>query len=169
MPISPVEIRHVRLPRRLFGYGRGAVDRLLEEIVESFEHVWRERLDLADRIEELETQIDRNAELETLLRATLISAERTAQDLKDGARREAELIVTEAQAQARTVTRDALVVRERLRSETHRARALLAAALETVTEAGADIEASSSPAGRDAHAGEPDETTGEIAVSAEAA
>ena len=49
MSYTPVEIRHVRLGRGLLGYGRKAVDHLLAEVTESFEAVWRERADLADK------------------------------------------------------------------------------------------------------------------------
>ena len=78
MSLSPAEIRHAELGRGLFGYKRTAVDRLLDEIVDSFEQVWRERADLTDKVEELETDIVRYRELETLLRTTLVSAERAS-------------------------------------------------------------------------------------------
>jgi cell division initiation protein len=135
MTLTPVEIRHVKLPRGLGGYRRRAVDRLLDEIVESFEEVWRGRADLADRVEHLEGELVRYRELEALLRATLVSAERASHELKDQARREAELVLTEAHAEARAITRRALAERERLGAEARRTRALLAAALETLDEA----------------------------------
>ena len=43
MSLTPVEIRHVSLPRRLLGYERSDVDRLLSDIASSFEDVWRDR------------------------------------------------------------------------------------------------------------------------------
>ena len=49
----------------------------------------------------------RYRELETLLRTTLVSAERASQELKEQARREATIIVEEAHAEARKVRRDA--------------------------------------------------------------
>ena len=55
MALTPVEIRHVHLRRGFRGYRRRAVDALLEDVAASFEHVWRERADLADRVEALET------------------------------------------------------------------------------------------------------------------
>jgi len=82
MSYAPVEIRHVRLRRGLLGYRRKAVDRLLAEVTESFETVWRERADLADAIEQLEGDLVRYRELETLLRTTLVSAERAGHELK---------------------------------------------------------------------------------------
>jgi cell division initiation protein len=130
--LTPVEIRHLRFGRRFFGYRRGPVDDALEEIVDSFENVWRDRADLADRVEELEASLVRYRELEELLRQTLVSAERAAHELKSQAAREAELIVQEAHAEARAVVREATAERERLVGETNRVRALLGAALATL-------------------------------------
>lgn len=135
MTLSPVEIRHVRLGRGLFGYHRRTVDELVAEVTESFEDVWRARADLADEVERLENDLARYRELETLLRSTLVSAERASQELLDQGRREAELVVTEAHAEARAITRDALTERERLHNEARRIRTQLTHALETV-EAG---------------------------------
>ncbi len=136
MSYTPVEIRHVRLKRRIFGYGRRQVDRLLEEVTESFETVWRERADHSDQLEHLEGELTRYRELESLLRGTLVSAERAAHELRDQAKREAETIVSEAQAEARTITRTARSDRELLVGEARRLRLLLRAALEALDEAG---------------------------------
>lgn len=135
MALAPVEIRHINLGRGLFGYRRSAVDKLVEEVTESFEDVWRERADLADRVEELEGDIERYRELETLLRTTLVSAERSALELREHARREADLIIGEAHAEARSITRTAVAERERLFGECRRVRALLGSALETLETA----------------------------------
>ena len=133
MTLSPAEIRHVELRRSLFGgYKRTGVDELLDEIADSFEQVWRERADLADKVEALEADIARYRELETLLRTTLVSAERTSHELRERARKEAELLVTEAQSEARALTREARSERERLLAEANRIRAVLRAALQTL-------------------------------------
>lgn len=130
MALTPVEIRHIRFGRGLLGYRRSAVRQTLEEIVDSFENVWRDRADLADKVEQLESDLVRYRELETLLRTTLVSAERAAQELKEQARREAELVLSEAHAEARAVTREAIAERERLQRETLRFRSQLQSALE---------------------------------------
>ena len=141
MTLTPVEIRHVKLGRGFYGYRRGAADRLLEEIVESFEGVWRERADLEDKLERMESDIARYRDLETLLRKTLVSAERSAQELKDQARREADVILTEAHAEARLVRQRALAEREHLRGEAIRVRSLLRSALAMVDEEDGEDEA----------------------------
>jgi cell division initiation protein len=135
MAFSPVEIRHVRFKRGLFGYRRSAVDETMDELGDSFEVVWRERADFADRIDQLETDIAKHQDLETLLRSTLTSAEQAAHELKDQARREAQLVLEEAHAEARQITHGAIAERERLAAETHRIKALLGAALDAVSDA----------------------------------
>ncbi len=144
MPLTPAEIRHTELQRGLFGYRKGQVDQLVLDVVQSFEEVWRERADLADHVEQLESELQRHRELEALLRTTLVSAERASQELKDQARRESELALGEARAEARAITRSATAERERLLGECHRARAMMRSALVTlaeVDEAPADAEA----------------------------
>jgi cell division initiation protein len=132
MALTPVEIRHMTPGRALLGYSRRATDQLLDDVVASFEDVWRERADLADKVEQLEADLVRFRELETLLRTTLVSAERSSAELKDQARREAELILTEAHAEARELQRRALAENERLQAEARRLRTQLSAALAAV-------------------------------------
>src|SRR5919201_1088556 len=107
MTITPVELRHIPLKRGLWGYRRPAVDRLIEEIEQSFEEVWRERADYADRIEQLQAELARHRDL----------------------------VLQEAHAEARATTRAAASERERLLAEARKIRALLEAALDAAEDA----------------------------------
>ena len=138
MALAPVEIRHIKLGRGFFGYRRAPTDRLLEEVASSFEDVWRDRADLADKVEQLESDLERFRELEALLRSTLVSAERTAAELRTQAMREADLIVEEARAEARSIVRRAAADNEQLEADSARIRALLRAALATTEASGED-------------------------------
>ena len=130
MALTPVEIRHLTPPRTTFrGYRVESTDHLLEEIAASFEDVWRERADLADKVEQLEADLVRYRELETLLRTTLVSAEQASAQTRDQARREAELILTQAHAEAREIQRRAIAENERLAHESRRLRSQLQEAL----------------------------------------
>ena len=142
MALTPVEIRHMTPPRTNFrGYRVAATDRLLEEIAASFEDVWRERADLADKVEQLEADLVRFRELESLLRTTLVSAEQSSAKTRDQARKEAELILSEAHAQAREVQRHAHAENERLVRESRRLRAQLQEALTALDGPGAETDA----------------------------
>src|SRR5690242_16117569 len=135
MGLTPVEIRHLKLGKAVFGYSREETDRLLTDIADSFEDVWRDRADMADTIEKLEADLVRFRDTETLLRTTLISAEKAAAEQKEMAHREAEVILTEAHAEARQIKRKAFAELERLQAEARRVRGLLHSALMAVEPA----------------------------------
>jgi cell division initiation protein len=147
MTLTPVEIRHVKLPNAVVGgYTKVEVDELLDRIALSFEDVWRERADLADKVDQLEADLVRYRDLESLLRETLISAERAAVTLKEQARKEAELIVQEARTEARAITRTARGDHDRLLTEVRRMRSILHSALALVEEAPPEEEATAEAA-----------------------
>jgi cell division initiation protein len=124
----------VRLGRSLFGYKKDELERLLEDVADSFEEVWRERGELTDKLEDLERLLTDVKQRESLLASTLVSAERAAVEAKEAAKREAELILAEAHQEARSVTRSAQTERERLFAEARRVETLLRAALGMVEE-----------------------------------
>jgi cell division septum initiation protein DivIVA len=136
MPYTPVELRHVHLPRGLLGYRRDAVEQLLDDVADSFENVWRERGELEDKVETLELQTAELRRREELLANALVAAEQAAKEVRDHAKRESELIVAEAHQEARSITRAAQNESARLSSEARRVEALLRAALGMVGEGG---------------------------------
>src|SRR5688572_7177886 len=137
MSYTPVELRHVPVRRRLFGYDRDSVQEILNEVADSFENVWRNRAELADRVEALEEELEALRTRERALSNTLVAAEHAAEELRERARREAELIVAEAHAEARSVMHAGQGERERLLGEVRRIESLLRSALGIVGEAGA--------------------------------
>jgi cell division initiation protein len=134
MPYTPVELRHVRLARVLLGYERNAVDRLLLDVADSFEVVWRERGELEDRVELLERELELLRKRGDALSNALVAAEQAAAELREHAKREAELIVAEAHQEARSITRGVQSEHARLTAEVRRMEALLRAALGMVEE-----------------------------------
>ena len=135
MSYTPVELRHVRVGRGLLGYKRSAVEQLLLDVADSFEDVWRERGELADEVEDMGKKMEELRRREELLAHTLVAAEQAASDVREHAKREAELIVAEAHQEARSVARGAHGEHARLSAEVRRMEALLRAALGMVEEA----------------------------------
>jgi cell division initiation protein len=129
MTYTPVELRHVKVGRSLFGYNRATVEQLLEEVAQSFETTWRERGELSDKVESLEKQLDDLRGREHLLTQTLVAAEQAASDVREQARREAEAIISEAHIESRAIARAAHAQRETLLIEARRVEAMLRAAL----------------------------------------
>ena len=59
MTITPVELHHIDLKRACSATAASRSTSLLDEIAESFEEVWRQRADFADRIEQLQSRARR--------------------------------------------------------------------------------------------------------------
>jgi cell division septum initiation protein DivIVA len=135
MRYTPVELRHVKLPRAFLGYRRADVDSLVADAASSFEDVWAERGELADRVEDIQSSLDDVRQREALLASTLVAAERAAAEAVESAKRQAEVIVAEAHQEARSITRSAQAERDRLFADVRRVEALLRAALGIAEEA----------------------------------
>jgi cell division septum initiation protein DivIVA len=134
MRYTPVELRHVKPAKGFLGYKRAEVDRLVQDVADSFEEVWSERGELADKLEDVEKRLEEVKQRETLLASTLVAAEKTAAEQIEAAKREAEVIVAEAHQESRSITRAAQAERERLFAEVRRVETLLRAALGMVEE-----------------------------------
>ena len=146
MALTPVEIRHLTaaahdVPRLSHGE---PTDRLFEEIAASFEDVWRERADLADKVEQLEADLVRFRELESLLRTTLVSAEQASAQTRDaGAPRGG----ADPQRGARRGARDPAACDRRERAaRQHESRRLRAQLQEALSAFGTSAEEDDEPA-----------------------
>ncbi|HZR91739.1 MAG TPA: DivIVA domain-containing protein [Gaiellaceae bacterium] len=133
MKLEPVEIQHVRIGRRLFGYDPRAVDHLLEDVTASFEEVWLERDQLREEVDRLRVDIDRTRERERLLGDVLVNARAAADEtLAEAkaraertvaeARQAAEAELAEARREAEAIVAEARLEPERLRGEVERLR-----------------------------------------------
>jgi len=120
--ITPAEVRHLRLPRRPLGLSKRKVRRELDRVADSFETTWRERADLIERAEESDAELRRYREMDEMLRRTLMSAERSADGLREGARRDASAIIRDAEQRGREIVGEAHAERERIRRDMLRLR-----------------------------------------------
>src|SRR5438270_2517483 len=135
MRYTPVELKHLKIGRSAFGgYRRLETEKLIEDIADSFEEVWRDRGELTDKLEDVEKILAEVKQRESLLASTLVAAEKASTEIREAAKREAELIIAEAHQEARSVTRTAQTERERLFAEARRVETLLRAALGMVEE-----------------------------------
>jgi cell division initiation protein len=143
MRYTPVELRHVKIGRSTFGgYRKLETEKLIEDIADSFEEVWRDRGELTDKLEDVEKVLAEVKQRESLLASTLVAAEKASTEIREAAKREAELIIAEAHQEARSVTRGAQSERERLFTEVRRVETLLRAALGMVEESKNELPAS---------------------------
>lgn len=94
--ITVIDIQHKSFKRALQGYDRAEVDQFLDEIIESLEDEAQARAALEAEIADLRERISHFKAMEESLQSTLLLAQRTADEVKAAAHREADLIRQEA-------------------------------------------------------------------------
>ncbi|MEW8978663.1 MAG: DivIVA domain-containing protein [Symbiobacterium sp.] len=99
MALTPVDISNKEFPVRMRGYDRDAVDDFLDQVVQEFEQLIRENTSLREQIEQLQQRLEQYKDLEQSINRTLMLAEQAAEEIKESARREAELLMSQTRAQ----------------------------------------------------------------------
>jgi cell division initiation protein len=98
--ITVVDIQHRTFKRALQGYDRTDVDKFLDEIIESLEDEATARAAYEAEIADLKERISHFKAMEESLQSTLLLAQRTADEVKAAAHKEADLIKQEARLQS---------------------------------------------------------------------
>lgn len=97
--ISIVDIQHKTFKKALQGYDRTEVDQFLDEVIESLEDEAQAKAALEADIADLRERISHFKAMEESLHNTLLLAQRTADETKASAHKEADIIKAEARIQ----------------------------------------------------------------------
>lgn len=107
MRITPLDIQQKQFPMKFRGFDVEEVYAFLEVIREEMEDLLRESATLKENAQRAENQIKEYKDMETTLRETLLTAQQMVEDYKTNAKKEAELIVKEAELRADTLIKQA--------------------------------------------------------------
>ncbi len=100
--ITPLDIENKKFSKRAInGYNTEEVDDFLDELTVAYEKIYKEATDSKQTIETLTTELARFKSMEATLQNTLVMAQSTAEDVKNVAKQQAEVIINEAQASAK--------------------------------------------------------------------
>ncbi len=105
--ITPIEIENIEFKRTLFGLNKGNVDAFLEEVLLSYEEMYKENISLKDKINNLNDVVVYYKDMEDTLKNTLLAAEKTGEDIVEVAKKNAEQIENEAYVTARNIVGEA--------------------------------------------------------------
>jgi cell division initiation protein len=112
MKLTPLDIRHKEFKRGMRGYADVEVDEFLDAVADEFERVFKDNIDLNERLETLEAQVTGYQRIEQTLQKTLVSAQASAEDLRQNSGKEAELILHEAELKGRQLVNEAYSERQ---------------------------------------------------------
>ncbi|NLK42822.1 MAG: DivIVA domain-containing protein [Tissierellia bacterium] len=106
--ITPLDIQNKEFKKSLVGYRTREVDAYLDSINEDYEKLYKENIELKDKISILTDQIRQYNNLEETLKSTLVIAQSTADEVTSSARKKAELIIEDAEITAKNKINEAL-------------------------------------------------------------
>jgi len=105
--LTPLDIRKQEFKRTMRGLDPDEVEAFLSMVADELEMIIRERNQLNDELIKLRTQLKDYQQVEHTLRETLVKAQNTVEESRANSRREAELILHEAELKAEEIVKDA--------------------------------------------------------------
>ena len=118
MRITPMDIRQQQFTVKMFrGFDTQEVDTFLEDLAADYEALLKENSLLKEQLQALEERMRGLEEREKVLQETLVTTQRLVEEMKDQARREASVIIREAEVQADRIIEASRTAEGNLQSE----------------------------------------------------
>jgi len=106
MKIAPIDIAHKTFARKVMGLDADEVSDFLRDIADQMEELIRERNSIKEMIRQRDLQIMEYKERDETLKATIATATRMSEQIRNDAEREAHLIVGDAHQKAEMILKD---------------------------------------------------------------
>lgn len=134
MRISPHDIRQQQFSVKMFrGFDPHEVDAFLDDVAEDYEAVLKEATLLKEQLAAQEARGRGVVEREKSLQDTLVTTQRLADEMKAAAKREADLIVREAELRGEKVVEEARAEEAKIRSQIQSLRRMRRQVVEELT------------------------------------
>ncbi|MBM3221569.1 MAG: DivIVA domain-containing protein [Candidatus Rokubacteria bacterium] len=117
MRISALDIRQQQFTARFRGLDRQEVEAFLEDVAEDYESVVKENALLKEQLAVLEERSRNITEHERTLQETLVTTHRLTEEMKQAAKREAEMIVRDAEMRGEKIAEATRAEEARLKAE----------------------------------------------------
>jgi cell division initiation protein len=108
MPLTPLDIHNKEFSRAFRGYDEDEVNEFLDRVIKDYEALIRENKELYDKIGRLEERLAHFTHMEESLSRAIVIAQETAEEVKNNANKEAQLIIREAEQNADRIVNEAL-------------------------------------------------------------
>lgn len=112
--LTPVEIQNRVFKSGGLGYDKKDVDSFMKEIVDSYELLYREKMELTDKVNVLNDALQNYKTIEKTMQKALVLAQKTAEETQENAFRNARAIEKEAMTKSEIIVSDAKRELERI-------------------------------------------------------
>ena len=101
--ITPMEIQTKKFEKAVMGYNKEDVDDFISFILEDYEHLYKQVIEMEEKIAGMREQLDTYHNMEETMKNSLIMAQTTADNVQKNAQEKAENILKEANDEARRI------------------------------------------------------------------
>lgn len=117
MKLTPLDIHHKEFRHSLRGYSEEEVDEFLDLVADEFERLFKENIDLSEKLEAANDRLREYQDQEHTIRNTMIAAQRSADDIVTKAREEATAVLRDAEMKAKEIIHNALTQKQKVQNE----------------------------------------------------
>lgn len=117
MKLTPLEIKKQRFKSKVRGLDPTEVESFLEMVADEYESVLNERDRLAEEVAKLKVQLKDYQQVEKTLQDTLMNAQETVSQSRENSKREATIIMREAELKAERIIDDAREKLDKMKNE----------------------------------------------------
>ena len=103
MKVTPLDIQQQQFKIRIRGFDIREVDAFLEQMAETFESLQKRNQNLGDEVRRFELEIQGYRKREETFKRALLNSQKVLDQMKDNARKSAELIIAEAEVKAEKI------------------------------------------------------------------
>jgi cell division initiation protein len=123
MKLTALDIHHKEFGRALRGYNEEQVDAFLDQVADEFERLFKENIDLNERLDAADERVRGYQQIESSLNATLLQAQRSSEETVKKAAVDADSILRDAEHKAKEIIHNALQRKQAVANELIRIKA----------------------------------------------
>ncbi|MEW9667536.1 DivIVA domain-containing protein [Ammoniphilus sp. 3BR4] len=108
MALTPLDIHNKEFSKAFRGYDEDEVNEFLDQIIKDMEILIKEKRELEEKVGAITERLAHFTNIEETLSKSILVAQETAEEVKNNARKESQLIIKEAEKNADRIINEAL-------------------------------------------------------------
>lgn len=108
MALTPLDIHNKEFSKAFRGYDEDEVNEFLDQIIKDMEMIIKEKRELEEKVGSLTERLTHFTNIEETLSKSILIAQETAEEVKNNARKESQLIIKEAEKNADRIINESL-------------------------------------------------------------
>jgi cell division initiation protein len=115
--LTPADISRIKFSTSFKGYNKDEVDEFLEQLNIYYTKLWKENIELKNKIEYLTKELEHYKKLETTIQESLITSKKIANEIIQSAKLESENIIKKAQLTQLTIENETKKILDKLQND----------------------------------------------------